>query len=490
MAAGPDGALAQLALFQPREKLRSADQTQGLGMSSSTANTIGLQALTWLASVALALVVSIVLCWPTWPGFMSFDSLFALQESTTGITSGIWPPMQAYLFYLSRTAGLGVVGYFFGQTFLLFLSCFVIIGLYSTRVSHYLAYCLVFCALFLLFPTMWGTVGVIWKDVTTASFACAGVACWLLAVRSRSFLLVALAGLAFFFSLALRFNAVPLVFFLMIGLAIFPFGKRSRKLDRAISAAIVVSFTVLAALSAIYRLPDLAPLPADKGFSGIQLFDLVGISVCSGQVYAPIGDANGNAITLDQLTQMYEPRHANLTLQPREGIPGELLVDGPQGISARWMSTVPQQLGCYFDHRMKVFAYLMGFNDGPTFYPTHGGIDENRFGVSLTRPVAAQVWVGEIVAGADQAFRRIFWLYGVATILFAAWGVRNRFNNLAIVGLWLGAILYPAALFFVSPAGDARYTFPSSVFCCLLIVLCADGLRRRDDRPEPMSSRI
>jgi hypothetical protein len=158
-------------------------------------------------SLLLALVATVLFCWPTWPGFMSFDSLFAYKESIEGVSTAIWPPMQAYLFFLSRQLGLGVAGIFFTQTFILFFSSALIFSSFFRGAWTVIVAFVTFCGLFVYFPTLWGTLGVLWKDVTTTSFALLGVAIWSFAIKRKALVWIACAALAFFFSLASRYNA-------------------------------------------------------------------------------------------------------------------------------------------------------------------------------------------------------------------------------------------------------------------------------------------
>ncbi len=146
----------------------------------------------------LALMAAVFLCWPTWPGYMSYDPLFAWKESIYGIETSVWPPMQAYLSYLSRTLTGGPGGYFFGQVFILFFSISVTISMYVEKLLAVIALFIINIFIFCFFPTMLGVLGVIWKDVTTASFSLAGLMFWLLAVRFQSwpFLLVAVVSLS------------------------------------------------------------------------------------------------------------------------------------------------------------------------------------------------------------------------------------------------------------------------------------------------------
>ncbi|MDB5476739.1 MAG: hypothetical protein JWP49_2250 [Phenylobacterium sp.] len=89
----------------------------------------------WLLSGLYAALITAAICIPAWPGMMSYDSLFAFNEAKTGVTTALWPPMHAYLFFVSQRLGAGAGGLFLFQTFLLFFSAAVALNLLvrSTR---------------------------------------------------------------------------------------------------------------------------------------------------------------------------------------------------------------------------------------------------------------------------------------------------------------------------------------------------------------------
>jgi hypothetical protein len=67
-----------------------------------------------LRLTALA-TIFVAVCVISWPGFMSFDSMYALRQARTGIETGVWPPMVSYLWVLCEQfipgqGGMFIVG--------------------------------------------------------------------------------------------------------------------------------------------------------------------------------------------------------------------------------------------------------------------------------------------------------------------------------------------------------------------------------------------
>lgn len=430
----------------------------------------------------LSIAAGALFCWPSWPGFMSFDSLFAYAESIDGVNTAVWPPMHAYLFYMSRHLGAGVAGVFLGQTVLLFFGAAMLLTMFVKRTGAVLASFAGFAAIFVIFPTMWGTLAVIWKDVTTTSFAMLGIALWLIAIQRRSYIVLTGAILALSLGVALRYNAVPLTIFIFFGIVACPFGGVRRPFGSAIAGCLTVAGLALAFASTVYRLPDLQNLPSARGFAGVQEFDLIGISVCSEHNYLPLGMSSGQPISVAQIGQLYDPRHVQLAFQVKPGIPALIETDAGGAVPTAWLQVVPKEFGCYLHHRFVVFKQQLGLTEQSVFYPTHGGIDLNPYGIKLARPAAAQALTGYIVQASNSPWRRPWILYALALIITTGstvWGGPGRMLRIAML---LGALAYPATLFFVGPAADARYIFPPNVFCAMLIILGLVSLSNRRSR--------
>ena len=83
----------------------------------------------WLASLLFAAVATALVCYPVWPGLMSYDSVFAYEQAHYGVQTMLWPPLHTYMFQLSEALGARTWGVFVFQTFVLFASAGVILHL-------------------------------------------------------------------------------------------------------------------------------------------------------------------------------------------------------------------------------------------------------------------------------------------------------------------------------------------------------------------------
>ncbi|HEY3797680.1 MAG TPA: hypothetical protein VGL58_04950 [Caulobacteraceae bacterium] len=421
---------------------------------------------------------------------MSFDSLFAWRESIEGIQTAVWPPMQAYLSWLSRVLTGSPGGFFFGQVFVLLFNSALILSLFLRRLISLVVAFLIFCAMFAYFPSMMGVLGTLWKDVATTSFAVLGVALWLVAVRRVSYGWLAAAVVALSLSVAMRYNALPLILPLMVLMVVSPFGGIERPRARSMTAAMLAIGVVAAFASTVWRLPDLHQLPSSRGFAGVEEFDLIGITACSNQDYIPLGMSSGQPITPTQVRILYDPRHVQMAFRLVPGIPRMTEGDAGGAVAQAWRKAVPANLGCYLAHRTNVFVEQMGLAQGELFYPTHGGIDDNPWGIKLAHPALSQRFNAYVAEVAPEVMHRPAWLYLLATIAVGDLVAIRANGRVVLASLLLGALVYPATLFFVGPAADARYIFPPNVFCALILVLSpllaaraalqANGVNRRD----------
>jgi len=431
-----------------------------------------------VASLVLAALGTLLICAPVWPGLMSFDSLFAYKQSIYGVETALWPPTHDYMFYVSRKLTGGPGGLFAGQIFVLFASAGTVIGMLArTSWRHRVAFA-AFIASFFWFPTMLGTAIVNWKDVSLASFSLLAIGLWLGAVRTSSRTLIVLSAVSLGIAVSVRLNGLSLVVPFILLLLVQPTREPTR-FTRTISCLAVVACLAGAYATTVWRLPDLRRLarPSDA-FAQIQLWDLVGASACAGQSLLPASFQGSGALNVAELRGIYDPKHINLTMHPPAGakplpIPSS---DVSPDVRRAWGLVIRHHLGCYLQHRALVFAYLLGVTPH-VFYPTHSGIDDNPYGIRFRHPWAASRQIAFVLAGADQWLRRPIWLYLMAIAAIAVVFVRRRQSLAFALMLGIGAVLYLGSFFFFVPAGDARYIFPSNVFCALLcaVALAAVG---------------
>jgi hypothetical protein len=440
----------------------------------------------WLTALAYAALATAAICYPVWPGQINYDGLHAYGASITGVENAVWPPLHAYLFWLSRTVGLGIGGLFVAQTFLIFFGVALSAGLMIRTRAGYAAALAAFAALVVLIAPMLGVMLVHWRDVTTASFAMTSLACWLLATRFQSRVWLALAALALGGGVAMRYNAFSF-FALIAPLMVWrPFlDKPAGWSARATAVTALVISVGLAWASLQWRLPDFKRLPAAGTFTNVQVFDLLGVSACDGRSWLPPAVTRGQPLTGDQVRKLYDPRHSGLAFKPHPGLPQiyaihryqtpELVAEADRA----WREVLPRRFGCYLAHRNAVFVQQMGLAPDAVFYPTHGGIDANPYGFRLARPALSQALTDYVWRASAAWWRRPIWLYLGAAVATTILALRRDAHALLAAALLGGAVAGVALLYLVAPEADARHIFPGNVFCALVIAI---GLARLAER--------
>ncbi|HTU81103.1 MAG TPA: hypothetical protein VMF61_03180 [Candidatus Acidoferrales bacterium] len=280
--------------------------------------------------------------------------------------------------------------------------------------------------------------------------------------------------MAFGVAIALRYNSLPLLLPLLLFVGLWPFETRNELRARLYSLGLIGLALLGAYASLRWRLPDFQALPPPASFASIQEFDLIGMSVCSGVDLLPLAVTGGAPMDPQQIRQRYDARAADNSYNGRLASPPLVATDANGQVEALWRLSVPAHFGCYLAHRFAVFREVMGLNAQAVYASTTAGIDPNPYGIRLAFPGAAQWLITFVVTGASQLWRRPIILYALATIVTAVLWRRRQGCRLLALAMLIGSYLYVAALFFVAPTADARYTFPANVFCALIIVLgCA-----------------
>jgi hypothetical protein len=373
-----------------------------------------------------------------------------------------------------------VGGLFAFQTFLLFFGAAVSLNLLVRRTVWALAGLAAFAIAFVAVPELLGTATAHWRDVTTTSFAMAGLAAWLVAARYRAWPALALAAVSFGLAAALRYNAVLLIVLIAPLMIWAPFLRTAASAGaRILAASLLIACLGLAWASTHWRLPDFGPMPDPHNFAGTQEFDLLGISACADKVYLPPLVTAGWPITPRQIRMAYDPRHLQLAFRPQPGAPRIIETDALGQVELVWPAAVKREFGCYLSHRKAVFVQQMGLAKHDRFIPGYSQIDPNPYGLTLAHPWAAAVVTHYVMTRAPQLWRRPFPLYLLAPIVVAAMWRRRSPARLLFLALLGGAFAYPALLFVAAPAADARYIFPSSVFCVFILAAGVAALMNR-----------
>jgi len=431
--------------------------------------------LSYIVALCLGLIASVIIVWPVWPGFMSFDSLYVYRESIEGVAIAQQPPIHAYLFAFFRTIGLGAGGLFFFQTALLFCGSALIIRRFVDSTIVLVVAFALYVGGFYYFPTLLGTVIVQWKDVLTATFFIFGAALFLEANERRSYVLLALAVFSFSCAAAARLNAITLSIVPLVAMVVYPFGtwKASLRTRGTMLAIVLVSLLGINAQDR-WRLPDFAPLPPEYGLGILMSWDLLGVSACEGVDLLP--PEFGPQLSSDQLRSLYDYRLPDYSVMIRPGMPnpagGYYAVHAPE-IERQWRAVIPTHLGCYASHRISVFRTLLGLVNEPILDPTTTGIDPNPFNLHTERPAEADAIEHYVMQGAATMWRRPFFLYLLAPVLAVLVVQRLGRRYAPLLLLALSAYGYIIGLLFGAPSAPGRYPFASNVLCLLVTVICA-----------------
>lgn len=446
-------------------------------------------ALRWAVIVALAGLATALICYPSWPGYTSYDSIRAYEEGLNGVTSAIWPPMHAYLFRISQALGAGLGGVYFVQTFTLFLGAFVVIDALTRRTAIAALLGLGLLATFLWIPPQLGVVTTHWRDVTMTSFTVLALGAWAVGDRRRCEPSLMLAAILFGAAASLRLNSLAFIGPMAVAMVAAPWrGTPIRAATRARLGAAVVLSLAAAVGSTCWRLPDLKPI--SSGYSAVttQQFDLIGISACAGRSYLPAEMVGDQVVKPADVRRLYDPRHVNMSVggaaaialgRPDTGIVLKRVTPrDPAAISIAdsWRRAIQAEPWCYLRHRLAVFREQTGLAPGHVFAPVHGVMHPNPYGFEVAHPAASKILVDYVLDRSATLAQRQVWLYvlAIGLAVWAAW--RRPAHRPLLLGVLAGAAAYAGSWLIVGPAADARYIFPSNLASALLIMASAGTL--------------
>jgi hypothetical protein len=108
----------------------------------------------WLALTALSAILTGLACYPSWPGYMSYDSLLAYEQALFGVRTALWPPLHTYMFQVSRMLGAESWGLFLTQTFVLLFGAGLTIHVLTARRALAWVLCLFFAGGLVFFPVV------------------------------------------------------------------------------------------------------------------------------------------------------------------------------------------------------------------------------------------------------------------------------------------------------------------------------------------------
>lgn len=426
--------------------------------------------LVWL--LALGAVVFIVTA--SYPGYMSYDVLQDLRQARSAVEGSQYPPFSAYVWRLMDTLSSGPALMHFVQTAILFFSAAFLVA----RTPAPLLLQSVVIVILAIAPPLLGTMLVVWKDVAVGACFMLGTAL-LFAIspdktRRVSRWLMLIAGFFVWCGMAYRFNAAPaaLPILLLIGLQCVGTESSFRWLKGiAAGAAVFLLFFALVWIVNNFRLPTFERLARNTTADSIMTYDLIGISVFSGQ--SVIAGKDGEPIDVKYLQDIYDPRNLNITgindKKHRVVVRAE--------ISREWMGAIVSHPIAYIQHRNAVFREYIGLHGHEVFYVTHGNIDENNLGVKFTPTAFKTRIVQELWESRLTWTARAYIYYLVATLACLAalvMGVKSYRREWAV--FYMSGLFYVLPMYVLLPAADLRYNFWAIVAACMATFFALAGI--------------
>jgi hypothetical protein len=315
----------------------------------------------------------------------------------------------------------------------------------------------------ILLPAICNIVFVIWKDVSFAASAFLGFSLWYFWRSQGTFnkKKLAVVLVILFYAAAVRFNALPAVFPLLL----FIFWERTRPV-KAIALTIVWSAVFF--LGNNFLTYKILHSTKQYGFQQVIAHDLMGIYKITGKNYLP--DVYLKKSTLDNLMTLFDHRFSDATTYTSSYF---MTSDGSaiSALKAGWFKAIHENLWAYLRHRWLLFCSFLTNKDGwiyhiqtlssPVPADLKGQID----------PLLDETWLGKIHERYVNWFFYYYrfalegLIYLLASFLIFILGIRR--NSSPLLALSTSSLCYLLPYFFVAPEVSYRYIY-WSVFAVLL----------------------
>lgn len=413
-----------------------------------------------LEVLAILLVGWLVFLIYAYPGYMSFDSVVQLREARTGVFTDWHPPAMAALWRITDHIISGPFGMLVLQTTAFLAGCYLVIARYVKP-----RYAAIFTVLLFWFPPMSSTMAVIWKDSQMTGYLLLGMAL-LLSERARNRNLG--LGLLLVASM-MRHNGFTFTLPMIVILWQWPrlAGWKCYAASLGLWLAItVVAFATNAALAKVKTHP---------WHSSVALHDIVGTlryaNLDDAEIKRELGDVPLRATDHlhDRIRTVYIPAAGVFTIGPLIAQPTN--EQERDAVSAAWKRIVRAHPFYYLKHRYKVFKCVLGLAGTPM--PVWVGYDGIGADLYDDQPSATQAamrdWMLQTVAN-SWVMRPYLYLLAIIGMLYWVAKSRDRF----LIALTATAFISEAALYFVSPTPDFRYSIwvvPTSFILLIALVV-------------------
>lgn len=435
-------------------------------------------------SLLIPFILSGIILYLSYPGFMSYDSIRMLEEARSSVIGGIFPAMPVYILRFFDIYGHGVSTMLFIQNFLLLSSFSLIMNGYNFKVSTQI-YSLIF--LLIGMPLVIGCMLVLWKDVTMTSLLLFSLSMiYLIDLKKVPLKYYSLIKWITFFSLSLatlvRFNAffsTIVAFFYWVSI-FYPKFNAIKKLLLIIIIAFY--FVIINNIINGYRFPSLERLEPNTNAESFMSYDILGISGWSRVPMIPIDSRLSKDVAkanISEIDNVYSSLGLVIISQNINSRPNKLKIFPEKydraDIFKAWINAVIDHPKSYLRYRWDLFSEIIGAKPYETYEPTHfGKIDENSFDIKFKENRLTNILL-DYIKFTSGTFVGKPWFIFIMTIIFYPFFLMNRENNkkdiffvniIAVI-----AILYICPLYFMVGTGEVRYAFPSTVICMELLTI-------------------
>jgi uncharacterized membrane protein len=404
----------------------------------------------WIATAAAGVALTALVCWP---GYLSGDSLWQLQQARSGEYNTWHPVIMSFLWrYFDRVVP-GPGGMFLFHAILFWTG--LAFGVAQLVRRRWLA-ATVALAIGLSPPVVLSSFTLV-KDsghMGAMALACATL---LHAWRSGSRASLAVSAIALFYAISVRFNGIFAVVPLVpaIGLT----ARRCFTRPSGRRAAIAVGAAAMIAMVAVDSLLTRFVFRAKPGNISQALFlhDIVGVALMQGRDYLPDFYTRERPISRDELAALYHP-HSSYNLlwgDPRVRRPGFAWTpEENRALLRRWVRVVVNNPLAYLRKRGQMLLGVLGIgapNYWPYWLPPSEEVARER------APKRAAFYVG--VHWKDVFFFR-GWFYFVLLVATAVAG--RNFGLTDAAAFWslaASALAYQLAYFFIASESYFRFSW-------------------------------
>lgn len=411
----------------------------------------------------IAVLFSLTIATVFYPGFMSYDSIYAMTQARDGVVSSEWPPMVGYVWRLIDVISNNPSLMQFTQVFLLLISLLYINKIFLKKNI----FSLFFLVFYLSVPVVLGTISVIWKDVLMSAFFLSALVIFFLLERTSSkktFFIITLFGILFLIvGICARhnaiFGAIPIFLYFAYTLSKILTSENLKRFlfTIVIAIAIVIPSSILKITLDNYSLPNFNKIENKTSdfINTVRIQDIAAASLCADQ--SLYGYAAPD-ISLESIRKYYAPWHVLASKNLHDIVPNKFLV------SDVWYKMVINHPLCSLANKYNIVKYLLGINNGDQYLLFHPTIDANKYGYYLPESSFRNSIVSYIANYSTVSFMRPWSIYLITIICFPFLYLYSRHQDLLLV-LFSSALFYFFGLIFFGNAADARLPFyTTSIF--------------------------